>query len=86
MMLQVISFIAAMVILVAYVGHQTRRMDPSGVAYNVMNAAGSGVLTYVAFHPFSVGFVVLEGVWAIVSAYAIIRAVRNRKANLASSV
>lgn len=78
MTLQIISFVAAMVILVAYVGHQTRRMDPNGVAYNVMNAVGSGVLTYVAFRPFQIGFVTLEGVWAIVSAYAIVRAVRYR--------
>jgi hypothetical protein len=80
MMLQVISFVAAMVILVAYVGHQSRRMDANGVAYNVMNALGSGVLTYVAFRPFQIGFVVLEGVWAIVSAYAVIRAIRHRNA------
>jgi hypothetical protein len=84
MILQVVSFVAAMVILVAYVGHQTRRMDPNGVAYNVMNAVGSGVLTYVAFHPYQIGFIVLEGVWAIVSTYAIVRAVRNRNANLSS--
>lgn len=75
MLLQVAGFVAAMVILVAYVGHQTRRMDSNGVAYNVMNAAGSGVLTYVAFHPFQIGFVVLEGVWAIVSVYAVVRAI-----------
>jgi hypothetical protein len=78
MILQVVSFVAAMVILVAYVGHQTRRMDSNGVAYNVMNAVGSGVLTYVAFRPFQIGFVVLEGVWAIVSAYAVMRAIRHR--------
>lgn len=77
--LQVLSFIAAMIILVAYVGHQSRRMDANGIAYNVMNAVGSGILTYVAFRPIQVGFVVLEGVWAIVSAYAIIRAVRHRR-------
>jgi hypothetical protein len=82
MVLQVISFIAAMVILVAYVGHQTRRMDANGVAYNVMNAAGSGVLTYVAFHPFQVGFVVLEAAWAIVSIYAVLRAIRYERARV----
>jgi hypothetical protein len=80
--LQVVGFAAAMVILVAYIGHQTRRMDAGGIAYNVMNAVGSGILTYVAFHPFQVGFVVLEGVWAIVSVYAIVRAVRQRAAKI----
>ena len=80
MILQLVSFAAAMIILVAYVGHQTRRMDANGVAYNVMNAVGSGVLTYVAFRPFQIGFVVLESVWAIVSVYAIVRAIRQRSA------
>jgi hypothetical protein len=78
--LQVIGFVAAMIILIAYIGHQSRRMDANGIAYNVMNAVGSGVLTYVAFHPFQVGFVVLESVWAIVSIYAIVRAVRRVRA------
>lgn len=80
MALQIASFISAMVILVAYVGHQTRRMDANGVTYNLMNAAGSGVLTYVALRPFQIGFVVLEAVWAIVSIYAVLRAVRQRSA------
>jgi hypothetical protein len=57
-------------------------MDANGVAYNVMNAAGSGVLTYVAFHPFQVGFVVLEGVWAIVSVYAVVRAIRYERSRV----
>ena len=74
MILQAISFAAAMVILIAYVGHQTRRMDANGVAYNVMNALGSSVLTYVALKPFQLGFVVLESVWALVSLYAVLRA------------
>jgi hypothetical protein len=76
--LQIASFIAAMVILIAYVGHQTRRMDSNGLAYNLMNAAGSGVLTYVALRPFQAGFFVLESVWAIVSVYAIMRAMQQR--------
>jgi hypothetical protein len=79
MILQALSFIAAMVILVAYVGHQTRRMDANGVAYNIMNAAGSSVLTYVALKPFQLGFVVLESVWALVSFYAFFRALRRIK-------
>jgi hypothetical protein len=78
--LQLVSFAAAMIILIAYVGHQSRRMDANGIAYNIMNAVGSGILTYVALRPFQVGFVVLESVWALVSLYAIIRAVRQRGA------
>jgi len=42
-------------------------------AYNILNAAGSAVLAYVAFKPFQIGFVILEVVWALVSIYALIR-------------
>jgi hypothetical protein len=70
---QVLSFIGAMLILTAYVGHQMNWMDSRQPIYNVLNAIGSGILTYVALHPFQVGFVLMETVWAIVSVRAIFR-------------
>jgi hypothetical protein len=69
---QLISFVGALLILVAYVGHQLNWMDSRHAAYNVMNAIGSAILAYIAFHPFQVGFVVLEVTWALVSVYALI--------------
>ena len=71
--LQVVSFVGAMLILIAYVGHQLKWMRSAGAWYNVLNAAGSGILVYVAFHPFSVGFVIMETVWVIVSVWALFR-------------
>lgn len=73
MELQIFSFIGAMVTLIAYVGHQMKWMDARKALYNVLNAAGSGILVYVAFHPFQVGFVIMETVWLIVSVYAVFR-------------
>ena len=60
-------------ILAAYVGHQLGWMESRKPAYNLLNAAGSGILAYVAFHPFQIGFVILEGVWALISLYALLR-------------
>lgn len=71
--LQAASFVGAMLILVAYVGHQLRWMSPRRPFYNILNAAGSAILAYVAFHPFSVGFVMLETIWMIISVYAVYR-------------
>jgi hypothetical protein len=71
--LQLFSFAGALCILIAYVGHQMKWMDSTGAWYNVLNAVGSGILAYIAFHPFSVGFVVLETVWALVSIWALFR-------------
>jgi hypothetical protein len=73
---QVASFVGALLILVAYVGHQMKWMDSRQSAYNLLNAVGSGILAYVAFHPFQIGFVVLETVWALISIYAILRAAK----------
>ena len=42
-------------------------------AYNILNAAGSAILWWIALHPFQVGFLVLEGVWTIISVWALFR-------------
>ena len=67
------SVLGAMLILVAYAGHQMGWMNPRWAAYNILNAIGSAILGYIAFHPFQVGFVVLEVTWTIISLYALFR-------------
>jgi hypothetical protein len=70
---QIASFLGALLILVAYVGHQMGWMDSRKAGYNVLNAVGSAILAYIAFHPFQVGFVLLEVVWVLISVYALAR-------------
>jgi hypothetical protein len=70
---QLISFVGAFLILVAYVGHQLGRVNSRGAAYNILNAVGSAVLAWIAFHPFQIGFIVLETVWTIVSLWVLMR-------------
>jgi len=67
------SFLGAMLILVAYAGHQMGWMNPRRAAYNILNTIGSAILGYIAFHPFQVGFVVLEVTWTVISIYALFR-------------
>jgi hypothetical protein len=73
MVRQIASFAGALLILIAYGGHQMGWMNPRSAAYNILNAAGSGILGYIAFHPFQIGFVVLESVWTLISIYALLR-------------
>ena len=75
---QAISFAAAMMILVAYVGQQMKWMDPRSALYNLLNIVGSAILAYIALFPFKLGFVVLEGTWVLISIYAMIRNWRER--------
>jgi hypothetical protein len=70
---QIASFVGALLILVAYVGHQMGWMDSRKAGYNVLNAVGSAILAYIAFHPFQFGFVLLEVVWVLISVYALAR-------------
>jgi len=64
---QVASLLAALMILVAYGGHQMGWMDSRSALYNILNAIGSAILGYVALHPFQIGFVLLEGAWVLIS-------------------
>jgi hypothetical protein len=70
---QLISFVGALLILIAYAGHQMGWMNARRPIYNILNAAGSAILWWIAMHPFQVGFVVLEGVWTIISLWALAR-------------
>jgi hypothetical protein len=76
--LQIAGLIGALLILVAYVAYQFRRMDSAGIAYNLLNALGGAVLAYVAFHPLQIGFALLESTWTVVSLFALFRAVKAR--------
>ncbi len=69
---QLASFVGALLILIAYVGHQLKWMDSRKAAYSLLNAVGSAILTYIAFHPFQLGFVVLEVSWVLVSVYTLV--------------
>ncbi len=75
---QAISFVGAIMILVAYVGQQMKWMDSRSPLYNLLNIVGSAILCYIAFYPFKAGFVVLEGTWVLISIYAMVRNRRER--------
>jgi hypothetical protein len=70
---QLISFVGALLILVAYAGHQWGWIHSRRPAYNILNAAGSAILLWIALHPFQIGFIVLEGVWTVISIWALLR-------------
>ena len=77
--MQAVSFCGALMILVGYVGQQSKRIDARGLAYNLLNAAGSGILFYFAFRPFQLGFAVMEGSWVLVSLWALFANGRNSR-------
>jgi hypothetical protein len=70
---QAVAVLGAILILGAYVAHQSGRLDRTQPAYHWMNLIGSVILTIVAFRARQWGFVLLEGVWAIVSVPPLLR-------------
>jgi len=72
-MIQVISLVGSILILTAYVAGQRGLLRPEQRSYVVLNFAGSIVLTIVAIEEEQWGFLLLEGVWALVSGYTLLR-------------
>jgi hypothetical protein len=75
---QSISFVGALLILIAYAGYQFGWIDARNMAYNILNGVGSAILFWIALHPFQIGFIALEGVWTVISIWAIVKHRRNR--------
>jgi hypothetical protein len=79
-MSQIVQVIGALAILVAFVAAQLRLFDVRSVAYLSLNFAGALVLGFVAWHERQYGFLLLEGVWTIVSAWGLVTRFRDSRA------
>lgn len=67
MLEQFVQVFGSILILAAFVAAQRGRLDPKSPLYLVLNAAGSLILAIDAAVGREWGFLLLEGVWAIVS-------------------
>ena len=67
MFYQIISLAGALMVLVAYAGNQRGWMERTDVRYNLLNLVGSALLAWVAIIDRRMGFIVLEGAWALLS-------------------
>jgi hypothetical protein len=68
---QILQLVGAVLILVAFIAAQHNAMSPHSVVYLALNLVGSIVLTGVALHGRDWGFLMLEVVWAVVSAWGL---------------
>jgi hypothetical protein len=75
--LQVVSVLGALAVLAAYAANQFRLIGPSNLSYSAMNFVGSAVLTVIAVVEAQWGFLLLEGVWALVSLWGVITILRG---------
>ena len=68
---QLVQIVGALLILAAFAAVQFDRMRPDSRLYLALNLVGSAILAVLAWHESQWGFLLLEGVWAIVSAWGL---------------
>jgi hypothetical protein len=70
---QLIQVLGSLLILAAFVAAQRGRLSPDSRTYLVLNLVGSVVLAVLAAMETQLGFLLLESVWAAVSAHGLVR-------------
>ena len=73
MVYQVVAIVGAVLLLGAYFSYQRGWMGREQRLFSLMNVLGAGMLTWVALIDRRWGFVLVEGVWTLLSLPALIR-------------
>ncbi len=75
---QVVQIVGALLILAGFILSQRNLLDADSYPYLFLNLAGATILAVLAFQTQHWGFVLLEGVWALVALVGlIVRRVRG---------
>ena len=64
---QIVQIVGALMILAGFILTQGHLLDADSYLYLVLNLAGATILAVLAFQTQRWGFVLLEGVWALVA-------------------
>lgn len=67
----VLQIVGALLVLTGYAASQLGLLSPKSVGYLTVNIAGAGLLAWLAWTSRDWGFLLLEGVWTLVSAVAL---------------
>jgi len=72
----VLQFVGAVGILLPFALYQAGRLSQHGYTYLALNLAGSAILTAAAYFEDQWGFVILQVVWTLATAWSITRRMR----------
>ena len=73
---QITQIVGALLVLAGFAGAQFGRLSPHSIAYLVLNLVGSAILAVLAALDAQYGFLLLEGVWAVVSLFGLVAVLR----------
>jgi hypothetical protein len=76
--IQIVALLGSLAVLAAYGASQTRRLSTASLPYILLNLSVSGALAIVAIIERQWGFLLLEGVWALVSLWSFLQHMRGR--------
>ena len=76
MFAQILQLIGALLVLAGFTLAQLRMLDPQSLPYLIVNAVGAGILAALAFEERQWGFLLLEGVWTVVSVAGLVHRLR----------
>ena len=71
--------VGVVVILVAYVGVQLRRLDAVGAPALFLNFLGASLILVSLYYDFNLSAVLMEGSWALISLAGLVRALVRRR-------
>lgn len=73
MLYQLVSIVGAVMILAAYLALQRGWLLLTDRSYYLLNFAGAGLLTWIAVVDGRLGFILVEGAWALISLPRLLR-------------
>lgn len=75
-----LGVVGVLLILIAYAGAQTGRLEPREAPSLVMNLVGACLILWSLSYKFNLSAVLMEGAWALVALYGLARlALRRNK-------
>jgi hypothetical protein len=75
---QLVQIAGSLLILTAFAASQAGKLPIDSQRYLVLNVVGSAILAVLAYIDQQWGFLLLEGVWALVSLYSLVQLARGR--------